>query len=58
MLSKTEILRYQKHLFLPEIGQIGQEKLNAAKVLDKTADVTYYSNLVEKVKEAFLKACV
>jgi sulfur-carrier protein adenylyltransferase/sulfurtransferase len=33
MLTKTETLRYQKHLFLPEIGQIGQEKLKAAKVL-------------------------
>ncbi|GAB2814633.1 family 78 glycoside hydrolase catalytic domain [Ferruginibacter profundus] len=35
-----------------------QLTLNAAKVLDKTADVTYYSNLVEKVKEAFLKEYV
>jgi sulfur-carrier protein adenylyltransferase/sulfurtransferase len=33
MLSKTEISRYQKHLFLPEIGMEGQEKLKKAKVL-------------------------
>jgi sulfur-carrier protein adenylyltransferase/sulfurtransferase len=33
MLNTNEISRYQKHLFLPEIGQIGQEKLKAAKVL-------------------------
>ena len=33
MLSKTEISRYQKHLFLPEIGMEGQEKLKNAKVL-------------------------
>jgi sulfur-carrier protein adenylyltransferase/sulfurtransferase len=33
MLNSSEISRYQKHLFLPEIGQIGQEKLKAAKVL-------------------------
>ncbi len=33
MLSKSEISRYQKHLFLPEIGMEGQEKLKNAKVL-------------------------
>ncbi|MES2795745.1 MAG: molybdopterin-synthase adenylyltransferase MoeB [Bacteroidota bacterium] len=33
MLSKEEINRYQKHIFLPEIGLDGQEKLKAAKVL-------------------------
>jgi sulfur-carrier protein adenylyltransferase/sulfurtransferase len=33
MLNKTETLRYQKHLFLPEIGMEGQLKLKAAKVL-------------------------
>lgn len=33
MLNKTEISRYQKHLFLPEIGMEGQEKLKKAKVL-------------------------
>lgn len=33
MLDKTEISRYQKHLFLPEIGKEGQEKLKLAKVL-------------------------
>lgn len=33
MLTKTETLRYQKHLFLAEIGMEGQLKLKAAKVL-------------------------
>jgi len=33
MLSKEELIRYQKHLLLPEIGIEGQEKLKAAKVL-------------------------
>jgi sulfur-carrier protein adenylyltransferase/sulfurtransferase len=33
MLDKNEISRYQKHLFLPEIGKEGQEKLKLAKVL-------------------------
>lgn len=33
MLTKSETLRYQKHLFLPEIGMEGQLKLKAAKVL-------------------------
>lgn len=34
MLSKSEVSRYQKHLFLPEIGSVeGQEKFKNAKVL-------------------------
>ena len=32
-LSKDEILRYSRHLILPEIGMEGQKKLKAAKVL-------------------------
>ncbi len=33
MLNKEEISRYSRHLLLPEIGTIGQEKLKNAKVL-------------------------
>lgn len=33
MLNNSEKIRYQKHLFLPEIGIEGQEKLKQAKVL-------------------------
>jgi molybdopterin/thiamine biosynthesis adenylyltransferase/rhodanese-related sulfurtransferase len=33
MLTKEEKSRYQKHIFLPEIGLNGQEKLKQAKVL-------------------------
>ncbi len=33
MLNNSEKLRYQKHLFLPEIGIDGQEKLKNAKIL-------------------------
>lgn len=33
MLNNSEKIRYQKHLFLPEIGIEGQEKLKNAKVL-------------------------
>lgn len=33
MLTKEEKNRYQKHIFLPEIGLTGQEKLKQAKVL-------------------------
>jgi sulfur-carrier protein adenylyltransferase/sulfurtransferase len=32
-LSKDEILRYSRHLILPEVGLEGQKKLKAAKVL-------------------------
>jgi sulfur-carrier protein adenylyltransferase/sulfurtransferase len=32
-LSNEEILRYSRHLILPEVGKAGQEKLKAAKVL-------------------------
>ncbi|MEO8597903.1 MAG: molybdopterin-synthase adenylyltransferase MoeB [Candidatus Solibacter sp.] len=32
-LSKDEILRYSRHLIVPEVGMEGQEKLKAAKVL-------------------------
>jgi len=32
-LSKEEILRYSRHLIMPEVGMDGQTKLNAAKVL-------------------------
>lgn len=32
-LSKDEILRYSRHLILPEVGIEGQQKLKAAKVL-------------------------
>ena len=32
-LSKDEILRYSRHLILPEVGVEGQQKLKAAKVL-------------------------
>src|SRR5881227_3162907 len=32
-LSKDEILRYSRHLIMPEVGMDGQLKLKAAKVL-------------------------
>src|SRR5262249_4977418 len=32
-LSNDEILRYSRHLILPEVGMEGQQKLKAAKVL-------------------------
>ena len=32
-LSKEEILRYSRHLIMPEVGMEGQLKLKAAKVL-------------------------
>lgn len=32
-LSNEEILRYSRHLILPEVGKVGQEKLKAAKVM-------------------------
>src|ERR1035437_8286353 len=32
-LSKDEILRYSRHLIIPEVGIEGQKKLKAAKVL-------------------------
>jgi sulfur-carrier protein adenylyltransferase/sulfurtransferase len=32
-LSKEEILRYSRHLIMPEVGMDGQQKLKAAKVL-------------------------
>src|SRR5574338_976091 len=32
-LSKDEVLRYSRHLIMPEVGMDGQLKLKAAKVL-------------------------
>jgi sulfur-carrier protein adenylyltransferase/sulfurtransferase len=32
-LTKTEVLRYSRHLILPEVGLTGQQKLKAASVL-------------------------
>jgi sulfur-carrier protein adenylyltransferase/sulfurtransferase len=32
-LSNEEVLRYSRHLILPEVGKAGQEKLKAAKVM-------------------------
>src|SRR5204863_3677570 len=32
-LTNEEILRYSRHLILPEVGKSGQEKLKAAKIL-------------------------
>src|SRR3979409_2728443 len=32
-LSNDEILRYSRHLIMPEVGVLGQQKLKAAKVL-------------------------
>ena len=32
-LSKEELLRYSRHLVMPEVGIEGQQKLKAAKVL-------------------------
>ncbi len=32
-LTKEEILRYSRHLIIPEVGIEGQQKLKAAKVL-------------------------
>src|SRR3982074_1380659 len=32
-LSKDEILRYSRHLIMPEVGMEGQKKLTAARVL-------------------------
>ncbi len=32
-LTNEEILRYSRHLILPEVGKAGQEKLKAAKIL-------------------------
>ena len=33
VLSNDEILRYSRHLIMPEVGMEGQQKLKAAKVL-------------------------
>ena len=33
VLSNDEILRYSRHLIMPEVGMVGQQKLKAAKVL-------------------------
>ena len=33
ILSNDEILRYSRHLIMPEVGMEGQQKLKAAKVL-------------------------
>jgi molybdopterin/thiamine biosynthesis adenylyltransferase len=33
VLSNDEILRYSRHLIMPEVGMEGQLKLKAAKVL-------------------------
>ena len=32
-LSNDEILRYSRHLIMPEVGMAGQQKLKAARVL-------------------------
>ena len=32
-LSNEEILRYSRHLIMPEVGMEGQQKLKAARVL-------------------------
>jgi len=32
-LDKDEILRYSRHLIMPEVGMEGQQKLKAARVL-------------------------
>ena len=32
-LSKDEVLRYSRHLIMPEVGMEGQQKLKAARVL-------------------------
>src|SRR6202162_3118364 len=32
-LSNDEILRYSRHLIMPEVGMVGQQKLKAARVL-------------------------
>jgi len=32
VLSNDEILRYSRHLIMPEVGMEGQQKLKAAKV--------------------------
>ncbi|MGH9480748.1 MAG: ThiF family adenylyltransferase, partial [Terriglobales bacterium] len=32
-LTKDEILRYSRHLIIPEVGMEGQRKLKAARVL-------------------------
>src|ERR1700741_680849 len=32
-LSNEEVLRYSRHLIMPEVGMDGQQKLKAAKVL-------------------------
>lgn len=32
-LSPTEVTRYARHLLLPEVGRVGQERLTAARVL-------------------------
>jgi adenylyltransferase/sulfurtransferase len=32
-LSQAEVLRYSRHLLLPEVGMVGQRKLKAARVL-------------------------
>ena len=32
-LTNDEILRYSRHLIMPELGMAGQQKLNAARVL-------------------------
>ena len=32
-LSREEVLRYSRHLIMPEVGMTGQKKLKAAKVL-------------------------
>src|SRR5436190_16230921 len=33
MFSSDELKRYNRHIILPEIGMVGQQKLKAAKVL-------------------------
>jgi len=49
-LSKDEILRYSRHLIMPEVGTEGQLKLKAAKVLR-------FENTAELRKERREKKC-
>lgn len=33
MMTNEQVMRYGRHLIMPEVGVVGQEKLNAAKIL-------------------------
>jgi len=56
VLSNDEILRYSRHLIMPEVGMEGQQKLKAAKVLcigagglGSPLDVVDYTNLQRQI---------